>query len=415
MPDLRFSIVVPTRNRAKTLRFALHTCLAQRFDSFEVIVADNCSSSDTKQVVDSMGSDRIKYVRSEKPLAMSDNWELAVSKASGEYVIVIGDDDGLLSNALGQIDRLLEHFKVRILRSEHIIYFWPDVPIEQRANLIWLPVPKDNRLIDSNRAISAVVNGGADYRILPMFYNAAVHRDLIAELRKRTGRVFKSRSPDVYSGVALAYLSKSYYSIGKPWVIMGISGTSNGIAQLYQRGPSPIVQDFNALNQASGFLLHPHVPDVPALPALVANEFIWAKEYLFPRESRLRLDRKKLAENYVRYLENFDDPDEKWNEHLLSIRSSLQDNRRLCRWFERRYMVGYQRRRRKDLRPFSSPGFYSNLICLSGEDFGASDVSGVAALCEKILGGQTSLRVNTRNEIILRDLREVGRVLLRGL
>ena len=44
MTDPKFSIVVPTRDRAETLAFALRTCLAQAFENYEVLVSDNDGS-----------------------------------------------------------------------------------------------------------------------------------------------------------------------------------------------------------------------------------------------------------------------------------------------------------------------------------------------------------------------------------
>src|SRR4051812_3222592 len=96
MSSPRFSIIIPTRERAATLRYALRTCLDQTFDDYEVIVSDNFSSPATKAVVDEAAAPRVRYFRTDRPLAMSDSWEFAVSHARGEYVLVIGDDDGLL-------------------------------------------------------------------------------------------------------------------------------------------------------------------------------------------------------------------------------------------------------------------------------------------------------------------------------
>ena len=60
----RFSVLIPTRERADTLYHALRTCLDQDFDSFEVVVSDNCSSPATREVVERLASPRLKYVRS---------------------------------------------------------------------------------------------------------------------------------------------------------------------------------------------------------------------------------------------------------------------------------------------------------------------------------------------------------------
>ena len=102
-----FSIVLPTRERAETLAFALRTCLNQDFDDYEIVVSDNCSSPATRAVVDAAGSAKIKYVRSDVPLSINASWEFAISHASGEYVTGIGDDDGMMPYALRELDRLI--------------------------------------------------------------------------------------------------------------------------------------------------------------------------------------------------------------------------------------------------------------------------------------------------------------------
>ena len=52
----RFSIVIPTRDRADKLRLTLGTCLDQQFADYEVVVCDNSSSTATREVVDAMRS-----------------------------------------------------------------------------------------------------------------------------------------------------------------------------------------------------------------------------------------------------------------------------------------------------------------------------------------------------------------------
>ena len=103
MSGPRFSVVIPTRERADTLRFALQTCLVQDYKDYEIVVCDNCSSAATKEVVDSFASPRIVYHRSPTPLSMGDNWNLAYRLTRGQYITYIGDDDGLMPYAFSQL------------------------------------------------------------------------------------------------------------------------------------------------------------------------------------------------------------------------------------------------------------------------------------------------------------------------
>src|SRR5262245_408818 len=130
MSSPRFSILIPTRERADTLYHALRTCLEQDFADCDVVVSDNCSAPATREVVERLASSRLKYVRSPHALAMSGNWELAVSHATGEYLTILGDDDGLLPYALPELDRLIRATGAQVIRWEQALYLWPSYPQE---------------------------------------------------------------------------------------------------------------------------------------------------------------------------------------------------------------------------------------------------------------------------------------------
>src|SRR5262245_18569023 len=153
MSRKKFSIVIPTRNRAHTLSFAIRSCLMQDFDDFEIIVCDNCSSPETRQVADSFASSKINFMTAATPLPMSDNWELAVSHAEGEYVTVLGDDDALLLHALAEASRLVDLFDVRALRWAWMFYNWPDHPLPAQRHCIHMPLGHDCCIVQANDVI----------------------------------------------------------------------------------------------------------------------------------------------------------------------------------------------------------------------------------------------------------------------
>ena len=95
-----FSIVMPTRNRAKTLEYAIQTALFQDFDDYEVVVADDASEDNTADVVRSHANEKIRYVRTPRPLGISKNFEFGLSQSRGIYTLMQGDDDGFLPTTL---------------------------------------------------------------------------------------------------------------------------------------------------------------------------------------------------------------------------------------------------------------------------------------------------------------------------
>jgi glycosyltransferase involved in cell wall biosynthesis len=95
---LKISIVIPTRNGAPYLRYCIETCLASDDQNLEVIVSDNCSSDNTREVVASFSDNRLHYYNTGASLSMRQNYEFVLPKATGDYIVYIGDDDGFSKN-----------------------------------------------------------------------------------------------------------------------------------------------------------------------------------------------------------------------------------------------------------------------------------------------------------------------------
>ena len=102
-----FSILIPTRNRSEYLTFALSSAISQTFKDIEVVVSDNASEDNTKQVVERFCDSRIKYIRTEKFISAGENFNNTFCNSSGEYFILMGDDDYLLPFYLEEIYKCL--------------------------------------------------------------------------------------------------------------------------------------------------------------------------------------------------------------------------------------------------------------------------------------------------------------------
>jgi hypothetical protein len=316
---------------------------------------------------------------------MSANWELALSYATGEYVTVLGDDDGLLSYALAELDGLLASHSVQALRWDAGLYLWPTISVAEEAHFISIPTGRYVRLVDARTAIASVSRFEECYTSLPMVYNSVVHRDLLEQLRQRSGRVFANTLPDIYSGFAVAYMAGSFLSVGVPMSVAGLSRQSNGVATLRLRGHHPVARDFQTLNTEQGFVSHSWVPDLPLFPvAPVADSFLFAKQTLFPEDNDLRLDRKAFIHSCVRTLTA--ETDHEWHEAFKAIRHTLRDDPRMQAWFDAAFsrqqpVLGPALRLRQP-----NMGVQGTHVHLNADQFGVADIVGATRLCENILG-----------------------------
>ena len=104
---MRFSVLLPTHNRLEYLRLAIETVRRQDYPEWEIVVSDNASEQDVAGFVASLHDPRIRYLRTERFESVTANWNLALDASSGDYVVMLGDDDALMPGYLRRIDSLL--------------------------------------------------------------------------------------------------------------------------------------------------------------------------------------------------------------------------------------------------------------------------------------------------------------------
>ena len=89
------SVNLTTYNRAKLLQRALDSILAQNYPNLEIIIVDDYSGDNTKDVVKSyMDRDsRVKYLRHEKNMGNAKARNTALTNSSGHFIAFMDDDD----------------------------------------------------------------------------------------------------------------------------------------------------------------------------------------------------------------------------------------------------------------------------------------------------------------------------------
>lgn len=107
---MKLTIAIPTYNRASSLEKCLKYIFNQDVSDCEVIVSDNCSIDNTEKVVRRIINkhQNLKYYRNSKNLGVDRNFLNCYAKASGEYVLLLGDDDFLLPGSISSIMKLIE-------------------------------------------------------------------------------------------------------------------------------------------------------------------------------------------------------------------------------------------------------------------------------------------------------------------
>lgn len=89
----QISVVITTYNRPETLRRAIQGVLNQDFKNFELIVVDDGSAEETKEVITKFGDPRIIYIRNHKNLGGTKSLNIGLKRSKGKYICPLDDDD----------------------------------------------------------------------------------------------------------------------------------------------------------------------------------------------------------------------------------------------------------------------------------------------------------------------------------
>ena len=225
---MKFSIIIPTKNRQTTAIQAIHSCLLSSHEDIEIVVTDVSDTDCLRKDIQGLNDPRVQYFHHTNPLSMKENWEYGVSKTSGDYITIIGDDDALMPDGLALAAELIKKTKTPVLHCKPALYKWPDYPLINRRNYIRLnlpttiyshPNPRDN--------LYKMYNFEGDINTGPGIYYGLIAKHFLEELKSKRGAYFIDENADFDSGFATLLYAESYISTTYPIFIAGMCAASN--------------------------------------------------------------------------------------------------------------------------------------------------------------------------------------------
>lgn len=97
---MRFSVCIPTYNRAELLPRAIESVLSQSHKDLELIVLDNASNDKTQELLSEVTDPRVRVFTNNETVTMYANHNLCVARAKEEWIVFLHSDDELRPNAL---------------------------------------------------------------------------------------------------------------------------------------------------------------------------------------------------------------------------------------------------------------------------------------------------------------------------
>lgn len=282
-PRYVLSIIIPTRNRAEYAAAAVRQILAIDQDDMQVVVQDN-SDTDALRTLCGIHLDdpRLTYNHSPGTLSFVDNFDRALSLASGEYVTVIGDDDGINPELMDAVRWARARGVKAIKPGLQAVYFWPGVglPFTQcggdAGTFMIEPIAGGAAIRRTGPELSRLLHDGCQgylERDLVKLYHGIVRRDALESVRGTTGRFFGGLSPDIYAAVALSVVIDDVVCIDYPLTIPGVCRTSGS-------ADSGTGRHTGELRDAPHFAGHAEYAWAREVPEFYSVETIWADSAL---------------------------------------------------------------------------------------------------------------------------------------
>ena len=96
-----FSVVIPTYNRATFIEATLQSVLSQTYPHYEVIVVDNCSTDNTKELLQPfIRAAQIQFIEHDQNYERARSRNTGMSAARGDFVTLLDSDDFMYPNNL---------------------------------------------------------------------------------------------------------------------------------------------------------------------------------------------------------------------------------------------------------------------------------------------------------------------------
>lgn len=268
----RFTVIIPCKNRAEFLGHTLRTCMMQTYDRLEIIVSDDGSTENNREVVEAATrlDPRIRLVTHNPGIGMRDNFETALREVKEGFVIAIGGDDAILPDGIQGMCDVLHETKQEMLAWPAPVYTYPGVRTTNGQLMIYHSLGA--RTIDSNEFLRRQADN-LDYLSdieSPMFYvKGVVSTALVERARRRSsdGRFYSCPTPDGYSGIVLAGETPQYAFSSRPFSLHGVSPESQGLAHI-SNGEKAKESSAAFLRSVASRPMHPDLASQPYSPLI---------------------------------------------------------------------------------------------------------------------------------------------------
>lgn len=236
------SIVIPTKNREKYCFNAVESILSLPYKKMQLVVQDNSDVKTLEKLLEKFSDDeRLLYNYTPPPFSSVDNCNAALGLATGEYVCLIGDDDGINPEIFEAAKWAEDNNVDALVGNISANYRWegtgaPNTLFTKMTGGTLTIEEFDGKAIEINieDSLSKLMENGCTNYLefpFPKLYHGIVRMKCLDEIKQKTGAYLKGLSPDIYSAITLACNVNKLVAIDYPLSIPGVCGQSTSITE----------------------------------------------------------------------------------------------------------------------------------------------------------------------------------------
>ncbi|MDB3935380.1 glycosyltransferase family 2 protein [Granulosicoccus sp.] len=137
----RFSVIIPTYNRADSVLDTLSSCFAQSCEDFEIVVVDDGSSDATLDTLKSVDDSRLVVIAQENagPAAARNR---GMRQARGQYIAFLDSDDQWYPDFLEAVEK--------VIKAEGEVLVYGQIVVDRGVGRYWV---KPDRALQAEESI----------------------------------------------------------------------------------------------------------------------------------------------------------------------------------------------------------------------------------------------------------------------
>lgn len=234
MTSMKFSVLLPTRNGGPFLENCIRSILEQGYGDMELVISDNANTDKTPEIIRQFAGDsRVKTLRLETAVSVTDNWNNALNASSGDYILMMGDDDYLLPGYFRRMEQILAKYNQPDCVVHNAYSYVAPGSIADNPHSFYSEshfhfgddFTKEGLLTPEQR--SGIVHDMFDFKVrIPLnMQTTLVARKAFSEV---SGGLFQKPFPDHYALNALLLTAPNWVFSPEKLLVVGVSPKSFG-------------------------------------------------------------------------------------------------------------------------------------------------------------------------------------------